>query len=176
MKPFMTNKDEYKTAPYENLKRAFGIPKNHKVGRPLRPIISSINSITCGSEQYLKDLIDPIVKKCKYALSSTKEFKSKFQKIKKFDNNFYEVVIFDAASLFTSINIKNVLKFLIDKIYDDKETFFPPKNKSIKINGEVINLILEPPPKNVFSKFFSSIISEFNSFEAHNGFFRQRKG
>ena len=50
MKPFMTNKDEYKTAPYENLKRAFGIPENHKVGRPLRPIISSINSITCDSE------------------------------------------------------------------------------------------------------------------------------
>ena len=86
------------------------------------------------------------------------------------------MVIFDAASLLTSMNIKNVLKFLIDKIYDDKETFFPPENKSIKINGEVINIILEPPPKNVFSKFFSSIISEFNSFEALNGFLRQRKG
>ena len=58
MKPFMTNRDEYRTAPVENLKRAYGIPKNHKPGRPLRPIVSSINSITCGAEEYLKTLID----------------------------------------------------------------------------------------------------------------------
>ena len=176
MKPYMTNKDEYRTAPMENLKRGFGIPKNHKPGRPLRPIISSINSITVGAEEYLKQLIDPIVKKCKYSISSSKEFKSKFIKIDNFDSSEFELVSFDAASLYTSINISKVVKFIVNYIYENIETFFPPKNKTIKINGEIINMTTQPPPKTIFTKFFSSILVEFNSFEAHNGFFRQRKG
>ena len=37
-------------------------------------------------------------------------------------------------------------------------------------------MVIEAPPKDVFTKFFSSILTEFNSFEALNGFFRQKKG
>jgi hypothetical protein len=158
----MSNMDEYRTAPMENLKRGFGIPKNHKPGRPLRPIISSI---TVGAEEYLKQLIDPIVKKCKYSISSSNEFKSKFIEISNFDSSE-----FDAASLYTSINISKVVKFIVNYIYENIETFFPPKNKTIKINGEIINMTIQPPPQTIFTKIFSSILVEFNSFEAHNGF------
>ena len=128
----MTNKDEYRTAPMENLKRGFGIPKNHKPGRPLRPIISSINSITVGAEEYLKQLIDPIVKKCKYSIFSSKEFKSKFIKIGNFDSSEFELVSFDAASLYTSINISKVVKFIVNYIYENIETFFRQKIKLLK--------------------------------------------
>ena len=146
------------------------------IGRRLRPIVSSINSITCGAEEYLKTLIEPIVKKCKYSICSSKEFKAKITKINNFNHNEFEIVSFDAASLYTSINIQKVTKYIIEYIFDNISTFFPPKNKSIKINGEIINMVIEAPPKDIFTKFFSLILTEFNSFEALNGFFRQKKG
>ena len=138
MKPYMTNKDEYHASPCENLKRAFGIPKNHKEGQPLRPIISSINSITSGAEQYLQQIIKLIVKKCKYSVESTKEFKSKLIKFENFDDTVYEIVSFDATSLFTSINIPKVIDYILDTIYENTEIYFPPK--SIKIGDELIDM------------------------------------
>ena len=101
-----------------------------------------------------------------------KKFKAK---VNNCDHNQFEIVSFDAASLYTSINIQKVTKYIIDYIFDNISTFFSPKNKSIKINGEIINMVIEAPPKDIFTKFFSSILTEFNSFEALNGFFRQKK-
>ena len=84
--------------PRESLKRRYGIPKNHKSGIPLRPIVFSINSITVGGEEFLNNLISPIVKKCKFSLESTKQFEENFLKIPKFDHNEFEVVSFNCVS------------------------------------------------------------------------------
>ena len=77
LKNHLSDKEGYLINPKESLKRGYGIPKNHKPGIPLRPIVSSINSITVSGEQYLHNLIAPIAKKCKFALNSTKDFKEK---------------------------------------------------------------------------------------------------
>ena len=78
LKNHLSDKQGYSINPRESLKRGYGIPKNHKPGIPLRPIVSSINSITVGGEQFLHNLISPIVRKCKHSLNSTKDFKQKF--------------------------------------------------------------------------------------------------
>ena len=75
------------------------MPKNTKPNLPLRPIISSLNSITDGGEKYLRNLISSLVKKCKYALSSTKDFKN-------FNDTEYEIIIYDCVSLYTSVDLK----------------------------------------------------------------------
>lgn len=41
----------------------FGLPKVHKSGVPLRPIVSQINSLFSGLSRYLADVLKPLMKK-----------------------------------------------------------------------------------------------------------------
>ena len=93
-----------------------------------------------------------------------------------FDRGQYEIVSYDCIQLFTSINIDRVLKFILDKIYLDPLKFFPETTKLVKINKELVNRPVEPPPRHKLQKFFKSVLCDFNSFEALNGFFRQTQG
>ena len=86
--------------------------------------MSSLNSITNEGEKYLHKLITPLVKKCKYSLTSTKEFKNKFSKIEIFHDSEFEIICLDCVSLYTSVDLKLVLDFIIKEIYLDKD-FFP---------------------------------------------------
>ena len=52
LKNHLSDKDGYRINSRESLKRRYGIPKNHKSGIPLRPIVFSINSITVGGEEF----------------------------------------------------------------------------------------------------------------------------
>ena len=78
---YLTTSDSYKIKPTHSIKKSYGLAKNHKINIPLRPIVSSLNSITSGAESYLHNLISPIVKTCKYSVNSTIEFKKRFLKI-----------------------------------------------------------------------------------------------
>ena len=178
-KPYLTNINEYKVTPIETLKRGYGIIKNHKDGLPLRPIVSSLNTITSGVESYLKDLISPINQSCKYSVDSTLSFKAKFlefSQIGNFNSEEHEVVSYDCQSLNTSINLQRVLKSILDQIYQDPETFFPKKTKTIKILTEVITKAVEIPPRKTLEDFFMAILTKYSTFEALNGFFRQING
>ena len=46
----------------------------------------------------------------------------------------------------------------------------------VKINKELVNRPVEPPPRHKLQKFFKSVLCDFNSFEALNRFFRQTQG
>ena len=114
--------------PTETLKRGYGLIKNHKIGLPLRPIISSCSTLTTGFETYLQELIALINKSCKFSVDSTLTFKTNFfDFIQTVKVNFevHVVVSYDCQSLFTSINIKRVLKYILDIIYGDTKKFFP---------------------------------------------------
>ena len=46
LRPHLSKEDETLVKPLEGLKRAYGIPKLHKQGAPVRPIVSSLFNIT----------------------------------------------------------------------------------------------------------------------------------
>ena len=178
-KPFLTNKEQFKVIPIETLKRGYGIIKNHKKGLPLRPIVSSCATLTTGVETYLQDLISPINKSCKFSVDSTLTFKNKisdFIQTGEFNSEVHEVVSYDCQSLFTSINIKRVLNFILDTIYSDTEKFFPKRTKTVKILKEIITKQVQIPPRDDLETFFLAILTKFSTFEALNGFFRQTSG
>ena len=125
LNPHLSKADNALIKPLEGQKRGYGVPKLHKTGHPLRPIISSINSITTGAERFLKNLICPILEKCEYSIDSTKSFKEKFLNDRvKFDDEKHEIFSIDAVSLFTSINVSRTIEFILDCIYDDLDLFF----------------------------------------------------
>ena len=161
-KPFLTNLEEFKMHPIETLKRGYGIIKNHKINLPLRPIVSSLDTITSGVENYLKELIAPINQNCKFSVDSTLSFKTKifeFSQTKKFNSELHEVVSFDCQSLYTSINLKKTLKCILDTIYSDPVKFFPPRTKTVKILKEVISKQVEVPPRKTLEDFFMAILT-----------------
>jgi hypothetical protein len=141
--------------------------------------VSSLNSITSGAENFLKELISPINEACKYSVDSTLSFKTKFFEFSqsgKFNSEEFEVISYDCQSLYTSINIQRVLKFILDTIYNDTEKFFPKRSKTVKILKEVISQQVKVPPRETLEKFFLAILTEFSTFQALNGFFRQING
>ena len=55
----------------------YGLPKIHKTGTPLRPIVSSRGSVTYGVAKVLSKVIQPLVGKFPHHIQSTSDFLSK---------------------------------------------------------------------------------------------------
>ena len=163
---FLSKTDNRKIDPIESLKKGFGIVKLHRTGAPLRPIISSFNSLTSGSEQFFLNLIKPLISKCEFSVNSTKSFKEQFCAIKeKFNPQIHEVVSFDATALYTNIDVKRTVKYILKEIYQNVLDYFP-----ISDDAPV------PPPKMLTEKFMMEILLKYNNFETLNGFYSQRSG
>ena len=60
------------------LKYAYGLVKAHKEGHPLSFISSSFKTLTSKAEKTLMQYLRPLIKHCKYSVSSTKLFKENF--------------------------------------------------------------------------------------------------
>ena len=59
------------------LSKFYGLPKIHKTGTPLRPIVSSRGSVTYGVAKVLSRVIQPLVGKSPHHIQSTSDFVSK---------------------------------------------------------------------------------------------------
>ena len=163
---YLSKFDTRKIDPTESIKKGFGIVKLHRNGAPLRPIISSFNSLTNGSEQFLLNLIKPLILKCEFSVNSTKSFKEQFCAVKsKFNPTIHEGVSFDATALYTNINVEKTVDFILDQIYRNVFDFFPITEETPV-----------PPPKSLTKKFFMDILLKYNNFETLNGFYKQRSG
>ncbi|CAF1613296.1 unnamed protein product, partial [Didymodactylos carnosus] len=83
--------------------RLYGLPKTHKIGVPIRPIISCLQSYNYGLAKFLANIITPL-RNSKYSLKNTDEFltflKSNPQLAK------FKMISFDIESLFTNIPVK----------------------------------------------------------------------
>ena len=185
MTPFLSKSDEFLLKPCENLKTGYGLLKLHKKGAPLRPIVSSLNSICSGAETFLHNLIKPIVKNCNFSIKSTKHFKNNFPKFsKKYSEIDHEIISIDCVSLYTSVNISRVVDHILDSIYKKDQNghfinidqFFPEFEKTEMINGTEHKKIIKPPPAHILKAFFLNILTTFNSFETLTGFYTQKEG
>ena len=168
MKTYMSKNTFLKIAPNESLKRAYGILKKTKPGEPVRPIVSSVNSVTSGAEEYLLNIIKPIIDKCSYSVNSTKSFKAKFLEIRdKFDMKKYECVSFDAKSLFTSVNVEKTVNYICDIIYKNPKNYLQEYNNDP--NDPSIKIPLPIPPRNIFQTFFKDILLKFSEWILYTG-------
>ena len=127
--------------------------------------MSSLNSITNGGEKYLHKLIAPLIKRCKYSLLSTKDFQKNFSKIQNFNESKYEICTFDCVSLYTSVDLKQTINYILTTIYDEKDLFFPDETKTIKIRQEIKTEKVKPPNKNQVKRLFDAVCTQYNSLK-----------
>ena len=76
----------------------YGLPKIHKPGIPLRPIVSIVSSLTYALSKHLARALSPLVDNSSSFVSSSSDFVS-FLKLITIPEK-YELVSFDVVSLF----------------------------------------------------------------------------
>nr|CAH8842106.1 unnamed protein product [Trichobilharzia regenti] len=97
--------------------RLYGLPKVHKVGLPLRPILDMSGSPYHSIAQWLADILEPVRKQlCTYSLRDTFQFIECIQ-----DTNVSNKIMlsFDIESLFTNVPLTETVCFICRYIDDN---------------------------------------------------------
>ena len=84
--------------------KLYGLPKLHKLGFPVRPIVSFCGSPTYQLSKYLTTILQPLTDKSRRKLQSTEDFIYAIKTVQIPDD--YKLVSFDVKSLFTSIPLQ----------------------------------------------------------------------
>ena len=96
----------------------YGLPKVHKPGMPLRPIISSIGSVTHTTTKELARILKPLVGKSSHHVKNNMDF------IQSIDGTQLKpeecMMSFDVEALFTSVPIEPAISIIKKLLEEDK--------------------------------------------------------
>ena len=94
----------------------YGLPKIHKEGMPLRPIVSSIGAVIYATSKELSRILKPLVGRLPYHIQNTQDFIQQIEGIQLQPNQC--IVSFDVKALFTSVSIQpaiTIMKKLLEE-------------------------------------------------------------
>ena len=97
----------------------FGLPKIHKEGIPLRPILSSIGAASYETSKELARILKPLVGKSIYHVYNTQDFIQQIKDIKLQEDQC--MMSFDVKALFTSVLIKPAISTIKKLLEEDPE-------------------------------------------------------
>lgn len=101
------------------LPRIYGVPKKYKNGKPLRPIVSAINSPTYNLEGHLAKILKAYTGKTMPYAKNLTDFVEKLRQSNWEDGDI--LVSFDVVLLFTMVPVRDTLKIIKeDKWLDEK--------------------------------------------------------
>uniref|UniRef100_A0A5S6QPK8 Reverse transcriptase domain-containing protein n=1 Tax=Trichuris muris TaxID=70415 RepID=A0A5S6QPK8_TRIMR len=135
----------------------YGLPKIRTEGVPIRPVITTINTVTSRLCTYLKDIINPLLGTRLSHVKNSKEFVTEIRNVSITDRDI--MVSYDVKNLFTSIPIECTLNRLEELLSRD-ETL---KNRT-KLNPHHVKELV------------SFCTSEANFFRFQRNFFLQKNG
>ena len=110
-----------------SLQYFYGLPKIHKDGVPLRPIISNVGSFSSKLSKWLRSILIPFVGK--FSSSNIKHSQDFVDKIKDLNCNSFKMLSLDIVSLFTNVPVNDVLEFLENKLVDFQDELPLPAPK-----------------------------------------------
>lgn len=101
--------------------RLYGVPKTHKNGTPLRPILSMVNAPQHEMAKWLTEILRPVVTKYStYLVKDTFEFCEHIQKFtQEQDTSSLFMCSFDVTNLFTNVPLDETLGLCLDTLYRD---------------------------------------------------------
>ena len=97
----------------------YGLPKIHKAGFSLRPIISSRGSATYETAKELAKIIKPLVGRSPHHVQNNKDFLESIRNIKLQPDEC--IMSYDVSALFTSIPIDPAIKIIQKYLENDKD-------------------------------------------------------
>lgn len=102
-----------------NPPRIYGLPKTHKEGRPLRPVVSTIGSATYNMAQFLSNILGNIVGKTEYHVKNSFEFAEQVTGMQIPEGH----VLFslDVKSLYTNVPVEYALECIEERWSEVRE-------------------------------------------------------
>ena len=97
--------------------RFYGLPKVHKAGAPLRPIVASRGSLTYAVARRVADILAPLVGKNSFALKNSADLVKQLGGCKLDETDI--LVSFDVTALFTCVPVDKSLDVIFDKVARD---------------------------------------------------------
>ncbi|TWW81402.1 hypothetical protein D4764_01G0012170 [Takifugu flavidus] len=118
----------YRLYPGETIPCIYGLPKIHKPGTPLRPIVSSINSVTYNISKYLASILSPMVGNTPHHIKNSQDLAQKVSGLTLLPEE--TMVSYDVTSLFTCIPTASAIDtihkhLLLDKNLTERTTLTP---------------------------------------------------
>lgn len=131
--------------------RIYGLVKTHKVGYPLRPIVSCVQSHTKNIAKYLSHILDvsfsPINN---YRVRDTFDFANQINNTT--IDSQYIVVSYDVVSLFTNIPTDLALSIISDNWDLIKDNTTIPKTKFLDLLKWIFNSVYFIYDSNIYSQ------------------------
>ena len=97
----------------------YGLPKVHKPGMPLRPIISSIGSVTYATAKELSRILKSLVGRSPYHVMNNMNFIESINGIQLQPEEC--MVAYDVEALFTSVPVESAISIIKKHLEEDKE-------------------------------------------------------
>ena len=97
--------------------RFYGLPKVHKPGTPLRPIVASRGSITYDTARHVADILSPIVGKNGYALKNSADMVDTLSRCTLDEEDV--LVSFDVTALFTKVPVEKSVDVIHGRLESD---------------------------------------------------------
>ena len=104
----------------------YGLPKIHKTGSPMRPILSTSGSYNYESSKFLVELLSPIIDTT-FTVKDSFDFASE---ISSFKNQNYTMASFDVKSLFTNIPLDETCNIIINQLFPHSNSKYKSFEKS----------------------------------------------
>jgi len=108
----------------------YGLPKIHKEGAPVRPIISAIGTYTYKTAKYLNRILTEYITENDCIIKDTFDFVNRVSKLK--TNTTERIVSFDVESLFTNIPTEETINIILNRVYKDYDTFYGMKRETLR--------------------------------------------
>jgi hypothetical protein len=97
----------------------FGMPKIHKEGVPLRPVVDYRKAPTYNLARFLKGVLQPVADKGPYTLKNSFDFVDKIRGVVVEEDE--EMVSLDVVSLFTRVPVARTLSVINDRLIGDPD-------------------------------------------------------
>ena len=114
----------------------YGLPKIHKPGMPLRPIVSSIGAVTYQTSKEVARILKPLVGKSEHHVKNTQDFIESIKGIHLGKDQC--MMSYDVKALFTSVQTTKACNIIKQRLEED-----PELNQRTSLSIDNITSLLE---------------------------------
>ncbi|XP_050957575.1 uncharacterized protein LOC127158535, partial [Labeo rohita] len=126
----------YRLYPGDTTPCLYGLPKVHKDNYPLRPIVSSINSVTYNIAKYLATVLAPLVGNTPHHVNNSMDFVDKIRGLSLQGDE--TMVSYDVISLFTCVPTVLAVETVRSRLSHD-----PMLRERTQLNPDQVSTLLE---------------------------------